>query len=97
MNLSHDALDVAYALRMVEGSDVVGVGPDIATLVQLDKVAGKSGSDIRIALNELQTCGLIRISGCIGTPREGVPKELRDVAKVSILEPLQQMFDEMGL
>ena len=97
MQLSKDALDVGYALREHEGSDVVGVGPDTATLIGLDRIAGKSGDALRAALDELESCGLIRISYCIGTLRPGIPKELRDIAGVSILEPLQAMFDEMGI
>lgn len=97
MDLSHDALDIGYAVREHEGADVKGVGPDTATLITLERVVGKEPAAIRAALDELERYGLFRISYCIGTKRPGVPSELRDIAGVSILEPMQQMFDDMGL
>lgn len=97
MYLSDDALDIGYAVRLHEGADVKGVGPDTATLVTLERVAAKEPAAIRSALEELERYGLFRVSYCIGTPRPGVPNALRDIAGVSILEPMQQMFDDMGL
>jgi hypothetical protein len=97
MTLSKDALDIGYAVRLREGADVKGVGPDIATLVTLDLVSTKEPAAIRSALDELDRSGMFHVSYCIGVPRPGVPNELRDIAGVSILEPMQQMFDDMEL
>jgi hypothetical protein len=97
MHLSDDALDIGYAVRLYEGADVKGVGPDTALLLSLDRVAGKEPSAIRAALKELERYGMFHVSWCIGTDRPGVPRELRDIAGVSILEPMQQMFDDMEL
>jgi hypothetical protein len=48
-------------------------------------------------LEELEANGYFRVSRCIGNPRPGVPKELLSIAKVAILEPLQVLFDDMGI
>jgi len=95
MYLTDDALDIGYAVRLHEGADVKGVGPDTVTLMTLDLIATKEPATIRAALEELERYGLFHVSYCIGTPRPGVPRELRDIAGVSILEPMQQMFDDM--
>lgn len=97
MYLSKDALDIGYAVRLHVGADVKGVGPDIATLLTLDLVAGKTPAAIRSALEELDRYGMFHVSYCIGVPRPGVPNELRDIVGVSILEAMQQKFDDMEL
>ncbi len=97
MHFSHDALDIALAVRRHEGPDVKGVGPDTATLLSLGSLGEKEPRAVRAALEELEQQGMFRVSRCIGTDRPGVPPELRDIAKVAILEPMQQLLDEMGL
>jgi len=97
MKLTHDALDIGYAVRLHEGADVKGVGPDTATLLSLERVSDKEPGAIRAALEELERYGMFRVSYCIGTDRPGIPRELRDIAGVSIMEPMQQMFDDMEI
>jgi len=97
LELSQNALDIGLAVRTLEGTDVKGVGPDIGTLVTLDGVKDKDPAAILAALGELEAYGYFRVSRCIASPRPGVPKELLGVAKVAILEPLQALFDGMGV
>jgi hypothetical protein len=90
--LSDTALSIVCKLRDYVRSDKVGVGPDIATLVTgIDK----TGAELVCALNELEQLGFVSVKRAIGSSRSGVPKELRNVVSVYVLEPLQDYLDKI--
>ncbi len=91
--LSDNALDVALALRKYIGADTTGVGPEIAKLVTLVE---KAGAELLSALNELEQLGFVRVNRGQGKLHLGIPKELRGIVGVAVLEPLQVYLDELG-
>lgn len=97
MKLTDHALTVAIAVRENVGSDVQGIGPDTAELVNLTAIKSLEGDEIRSAIMELEQFGLFHVSYCLGAPRPGIPAQLRDIAGVSILERCQQLLDQLGV
>ena len=91
--LSDNAFHVAAKLRAHVGSDKIGVGPDTSQLVNLLDDLGHN--DLREALDELEDAGFIKIDSRLGAPLPKIPNQFRDVAGVSVLEPLQAYFDDL--
>ena len=90
--LSDDALKVAIALRQNVGPDKKGAGPDVKMLVSL---VDMTSEDLRRAVDELKGLGFVKLELRIGTAMEGIPDDFRDVAGVSVLEPMQAFLDQL--
>ena len=94
MHLSQDAWDIAFAIRRREGPDARYTGPDIRALLALEGVNDKSPLAIKHALEELESCGAIRLDRGFGDPIPGVPGELRGIVGVAITPRLQEWLAE---
>ena len=92
--LSDIAIHVAEELREHVGKDKVGVGPNSAKQI-IDLFPDYGAPELRDALDELARRGFIRLdTGLRMEPIPvGVPREFRDVAGLSVMEPLQKYFD----
>jgi hypothetical protein len=95
--LSDDAFKIAIAVRQFLTPDKQGIGPDIGQLLSLDGVKDMPPPDIARALDELNRYGYIDVIRGVGERRQGIPEELRGIAGVTILEPLQQLLDSLEL
>ena len=82
MYLSDAALTVGRAILGAAGGGDPGLR--IEDILRLDPVKHLSIQEILLALNELDSFGVVRITKAIGAPRPGVPKELQNVVSVSI-------------
>ena len=90
--LSNLARNVALGLRKHVGPDLRGIGPDIIMLLRLFKEI--QPCDLRAAIEELSSVGFIRIDKGIPASTTSIPRELRGIAGVTVLERLQSNFDE---
>lgn len=95
--LSENARFLAYELRQKVGPDVKGVGPGLPAVVEIWD--DREPNELRPAIDELASLGFVRVSPKLGAPHPDIPNEygLRDVASVSVMEPLQQHFDDLGM
>jgi DUF917 family protein len=91
MYLSGDALTIGRAiLGAVGGGDP---SLQIEDILRLDPVKHLSMPEFLLALNELDSFGVVRITKAIGAPRPGVPKELQNIVSVSIAR--SRLLDEI--
>ncbi len=93
--LSDTAFSVALKLREHVGADKKGIGPDTRQLVGL--FDDLDPGELRVALEELNRIGFINLEIRVGTPVAGIPDEFRDVLGVTVLEAMQDYFDDQGL
>jgi hypothetical protein len=93
--LSKNAKTVAYELRHSVGPDSVGIGPDTNELIV---ICGEIDStELSAAITELERLGFVGVDRAIPTSDSPLPKPLRGIVGVSVLEPLQAYFDKMGI
>lgn len=84
-----------YAIRSLVGSDVKGVGPGLAELLQHQLLLDESAAEIMAGLQEAERFRLIRVDrGMPAGPTLGIPNELRNIAGVSIIEAGQEYLDK---
>ncbi|MEQ1509032.1 MAG: hypothetical protein ABL909_01360 [Sphingopyxis sp.] len=93
--LSENAKTVAYELRLSVGPDSVGIGPDTNELIAI--CGDFDGDELLAAISELQRMGFINVDRAIPTSESSLPKPLRGIVAVSVLEPLQAYFDRIGI
>ena len=89
--LTDNAFIVAQRLREQVGSDINGVGLDNQQLCTL--FDNFDSNELRDALNELAQIGFIRLDEGMPASAAGIPKALRNIAGVGVMEPMQVYFD----
>lgn len=93
--LTDKAKAVASRLRGHVGNERAGVGPDISELTRL--FDDLDPGELRNALEELEQLGFINLNeGMCASSVGQVPKELKGIAGLQVLEPLQAYFDDIG-
>ncbi len=93
MLLDPMAEEVALRLRGYVGDK--NVGPAISEIVELFSDLGPG--KLFDALKKLERAGFIRFDEGMRSSTLGkIPKELRNVAGLQVLEPLQEYFDKIG-
>lgn len=93
--MSENQFELAYALRRQVGADSVGIGPDLSELLPL--VEDMPPETIAHTITELESYGFLRVNRATRTQDQPGPRELGGVVSVTVLEPLQQYFDDRGL